>query len=251
MALTLQPRVKDRGSRPRRRSIRPVLFDCLEPRTLLSATWALRAGGPLGDSASKVAVDALGDAYCVGSFRGGADFNGDGVADLTAAGGADGYVAKYSPDGTLLWANRLGGTSDDSAKGVAVGPDGSLYVSGNFVGTATFGGQGLTLTSRGSQDSFAAKLDPATGQFLWARRMGGMTYGDAKAVAADATGVFVTGSFDGKADFGPYTFTGAGADVFVARLDASGNFQWARQMGGAMADGPGNALALDPPATSS
>src|SRR5262249_15522934 len=52
-------------------------------------------------------------------------------------------------------------------------------------------------------------------------------------VAVDAGGnVYLTGTFAGTAAFGGTTLTSLGAtDVFVAKLNAAGNFQWAQQMG--------------------
>lgn len=42
----------------------------------------------------------------------------------------DGFVAAFTPAGALSWATYLGGTFDDAAKGVAIGPDGGLVVAG-------------------------------------------------------------------------------------------------------------------------
>jgi len=43
-----------------------------------------------------------------GYFTGTADFGG---ISLTSVGSADGYVAKYAPTGSLLWATRFGGSA--------------------------------------------------------------------------------------------------------------------------------------------
>jgi hypothetical protein len=95
----------------------------------------------------------------------------------------------------------------------------------------------FNLTSVGADDVFVSKLD-SSGNFVWARAMGG-TGGDVgRAVAVDATGnVYTTGSFQGTADFNPgpgvFNLTSVGGDdVFVSKLDSAGNFLWARAMGG-------------------
>jgi hypothetical protein len=219
---------------------------------LLSADpgWAIQAGGTSTDVGEAVAVDGLDNAYLAGRFSGAADLNGDGSVDLTSGGDTDGFVAKYSSDGTLLWASRVGGPSNDvslteTVRSVAVGADEAVYITGVFAGTAEFGGPGLTLTSQGEDDVFVAKLDPATGGFAWVKRLGGNDE-FSQDVVANADGVFVTGYFNGTADFGPFTLTASqNTDVFVTRLDpATGDFLWARRMGGTGWNG-GNGLALD------
>jgi len=138
--------------------------------------------------------------------------------------------------------------------GIALAPDGSVYTTGYFVGTADFDpgpGTYKPFTSPSTiSDAFVLKLDPA-GNLLWARDVGGASYdmGYAVAVGPDG-GVYTTGYFTGTADFdpGPGTFnlTSAGAsDVFVSKLDSSGNFVWAVHWGGT-SDDHGNAIAVAP-----
>jgi hypothetical protein len=50
-----------------------------------------------------LAVDPSGNVIVVGQFAASGDF-GNGV--VTSAGGADAFVAKYDPSGTLLWGSR-------------------------------------------------------------------------------------------------------------------------------------------------
>jgi gliding motility-associated-like protein len=84
---------------------------------------------------------------------------------------------------------------------------------------------------------------PAVGQtpsFLWATSCvrstdlqgAGATLGTK--VAVDAVGnTYVTGSFYGRAQFGAYSVVSVGAnDVYVAKLDAAGNYLWAVAAGG-------------------
>ena len=71
-----------------------------------------------------------------------------------------------------------------------------------------------------------------------------------KDIKIDASGNrYVTGSFNATADFDPGSGTAnlisAGLnDIFLAKYDASGNYVWAKSMGGTGAD-LGNSLALD------
>ena len=212
-----------------------------------AAPWfgfAAKAGAISGDHGPNVATDATGNVYVAGYFAGAVDFDaGPSVYKLTSTGVYDAFVVKYSPAGALLWARAIGGTGIDYAYGIAVDSGGSVYTTGSFQGTADFDpGVGTTnLTGAGSDDIFVSKLN-AAGDFAWARALGGTGTDVAYGIAVDSGGsVYTTGSFQGTADFdpGPGTtnLTGAGySDIFVSKLDASGNFVWACAMGGGGTD---------------
>ena len=194
--------------------------------------WATRAGGTSGDSGENIAVLADGSSIVTGYFQGTATF---GSTTLTSAGNYDVFVAKIDASGTYEWATQAGGTGHDYGYGVSVLADGSSIVTGYFQGTATFGS--TTLTSAGSKDVFVAKLD-ASGNYEWAKQAGGTSsdLGYGVSVLADGSSI-VTGFFEGTATFGSTTFTSAGSnDVFVAKLDASGDYEWATQAGGMGSD---------------
>jgi len=149
------------------------------------------------------------------------------------------------------WAKQLGGVSSDVGSSIAVDAFGNVYTTGYFQGTADFdpGPGAFNLTSAGGGDIFISKLD-ASGNFVWAKQMGGTSEDVGYSIAVDASGnVFTTGYFEGTADFdpGPGTFnlTSAGnTDIFISKLDASGNFVWAKQLGGTDYDS-GVSIALD------
>jgi len=133
------------------------------------------------------------------------------------------------------WAVSAGGTASDYGESIAVDSQGNTYVTGMFRETATFGS--TSLTSSGDSDIFVAKLSPA-GNWLWAVKAGGTSNDRSYAVAIDGSGnTYVAGSFGGTATFGTTALTSSGEyDVFVAKLDASGNWLWARRAGGASWD---------------
>ena len=202
--------------------------------------WADSWGGTSSDVAQAVAVDGGGHAHVVGPFQGTVDFDpGAGTTLMTSAGGTDVYVSKLDLDGGLSWSRALGGSSFENARSVAVDSDGNVYTLGTFQQVADFdpGPGSFAMTSAGDLDAFVSKLD-VDGTFVWARQLGGFTTDDALGIALDATGnVHAVGIFGGTADFdpGPGTanLTSAGsADVFVSKLDATGNYLWARRIGG-------------------
>ena len=149
------------------------------------------------------------------------------------------FVSKLDSSGALVWARAMGGTSFEDGRGIAVDSAGNVYTTGNFTGTTDFdpGPGSLNLTTNGASDLFVSKLSQS-GNLVWARALGGFGSDVGWAVTVDTGGnPHIAGSFEGSFDFdpGPLTTTlnSAGAsDVFVLRLDSSGNLSWARAMGG-------------------
>lgn len=224
-------------------------------------TWVSQIGGTSIDATWGVAVDASGNVYATGRFTGTASISlngGAAVLTLTPVGGSgeDAFVAKLDSAGNPLWAKNLGSSgSDDWGFGISADPNGNVYATGRFSGTASFGS--LTpLVSKGGLNAYVTRLD-SSGNFQWAQRMGGETintngttgYGialETRSSDPSTWAVYVTGSMNGNScDFGSTTFSTGGDDSFVTKLDATtGSFTWADQLGGAGQE-VGRAIALD------
>ncbi len=125
--------------------------------------WAKRAGGTGFDQVRGIAIDAAGNSYVTGLFVVSAVF-GPGEANettLTSTGSNDIFVAKYNRLGTLEWAKRAGGTTQDDGNAIAIDVVGNSFVTGFFTSSTVFGPGEInetTLTSAGSLDIFVAKL---------------------------------------------------------------------------------------------
>ena len=221
----------------------------LETRALL-ATWVGQIGGVGEDSAaSQHVMDSAGNIYVGGAFSATADFDlGPGAATLTSAGGVDAYIAKYSPDGSLQWARRFGGSVNDWMESVSLDPaTGSLFATGHFRGSADLTGDGVAdQTSAGGTDIFVIRLDPASGNTQWHKRVGGSGDDSGFDIAAAGGHVYVVGRFKNTVDFNPgagtNSLTSAGKgpnrhwDGFVLKLTDQGNYVWAGQIGGQSPD---------------
>ncbi len=214
--------------------------------------WARRVGGAGGDDVARgVTLGAAGAVFVAGSFSGTADFDpGTVVRDLTSRGLRDAFVWKLDAAGAAAWAAPAGGPQDDDAAAVAVTAAGDVYAAGAFADAADFDpGPGLLeVQSAGAADAFVWRLT-AAGAAVWAKPLGGVAADGAAGVAADATGVYVAGSFRQTADFDPgpgqiLLASAGGADAFVAKLDPAGGRQWAHRAGGASNDA-GQGVAVD------
>ena len=191
--------------------------------------WVRQAGGVDQDTGDGVAVDFAGNAYLVGGFEGAGTFGGE---TLTSSGSSDGFIAKYDPDGNVLWARQAGGADGDKTYDVALGNAGDPVVVGQFRGVATFGA--IPLQSAGQTDVYVVRYSGADGTVQWASQIGadGAEYGRGVAVTAAGT-VYATGGFENSILVGSDVLTSAGfTDVFVAQLDPDGGLVWGRRAGG-------------------
>lgn len=191
--------------------------------------WMQKAGGITIDEAADVALDPLNNAYSVGYYTGQAFFGGN---VLSAVGVTDIFVAKTDNSGNYSWMLSAGGSGSDRAEAVAVDAQGNVYVTGYFSGTANFGSNALT--AAGLQDVFIAKYN-TNGIFQWVAQAGGGGSDFGFGIDVNNVGdIFVTGSFKNTANFGAHSVTAANttSDIFVAKLNASGVFQWVKSGSG-------------------
>ena len=203
--------------------------------------WATQAGGTNWDGGIGITIDDAGNSYVTGSFCETATF---GSYSLTSSGYYDIFVAKMDAIGNWQWATQAGGTDLDEGIAITIDDEGKCYITGHFRDTATFGS--YTLTSNGILDIFVAKTD-ANGNWIWAAKAGGMNFADrGKSITIDnARNTYVTGNFSGTATFGSYSITSSGEkDIFVAKMDANGNWQWVTKAGGSDSDN-GYGITID------
>ena len=152
-------------------------------------TW----GGASTDYAASVALDARGNIYVAGS------------TSSFGAGGYDVLILKYNALGTLLWAKTWGGSGNDYASRIVVGPDGNIYVTG---GTESFGA--------GWADLFVLKLDPA-GNLKNGLAWGGSSYDFGYDIGFDQTGdIYVVGE----------SYSNANSAVVLKFSSATGDLLW-------------------------
>jgi len=156
----------------------------------------------------------------------------------------------------LDWAKRWGGSNEDVGKATCVDNNGNVYVTGYFMGSVDFDPNVGTLYFTASQkDVFVSKFT-ASGDLIWTKTWGGSGNDEGCDIVVDENGnVYVTGKFSLTADFDPNAGTffltaadGGGqitSDVFLTKLDADGNFIWAKHWGGSGSD-IGNSVAVDP-----
>ncbi len=177
--------------------------------------WVNKAGGR-DDFAYGIASDAFGNSYVTGYFQETGNF---GNISLISAGSGDVFIAKYDPDGFILWVRQAGGDDLDMGYCITSDDQGNTSVSGFFVGTASF--EDTTLIST-FKDIFIIKYD-VDGNLLQAVQAGGDGTDEGYGIARDGTGnTFLTGLFEGTASFGNIDIDSEGEqDIFITKFGAS------------------------------
>lgn len=209
-------------------------------------TWSITIGGVNKDVVYGVNTDASKNVYVTGYFSNTVDFDPSaGTYTLASNGGRDIFLAKYDSTGKFRWAYNFGGTMSTAYEEggqdlVIAGPH--IYLTGNFEGTTDFNPAIATntLSSNGSLDMFVAKYD-TTGAYMWAISMGSSNKHDySYGIDVDASeNIYITGGFEETVDFDPAVGTATLAsasvnaqDIFVAKYNSSGVYQWAFKVGG-------------------
>ncbi len=206
----------------------------VDPGFAVGATGSNSTDTSLGNA---VAADSSGNSYVTGYFTGTQNFGG---VTLTGQGLQDAFVAKYSPTGKLLWVDDLGG-GGASATGtsIAVDANGNVYITGYFSGTVSLLGiSGSSLSSSGGvANAFVYKLN-SSGKIDFAADLGAGGFAEGTGIAVDSLGnIYTTGIFTGTANFSGGSGTddlsrpGTGYDVYVSKLNASGQYVFADALG--------------------
>ncbi|MDC0749883.1 hypothetical protein [Polyangium mundeleinium] len=124
-----------------------------------SAFWSQMFGGKFSGSwGVSVRVDPSTESIVTaGFFDDEVDFGG---GPLSAAGGVDVFLARFTMSGAHLGSRVFGGAGADGALALDLGPQGDLVVGGVYAGSIDFGGGAFTTTSTLDASGFLARLSP-------------------------------------------------------------------------------------------
>jgi gliding motility-associated-like protein len=186
-----------------------------------------------------VRCDANGDIVVVGGFSGTCDFDpGTGIFNLTGKGLQDGFIAKLTTDGNLVWAKGITNTGDQynylvQSRAVEIDSKNNIVIAGAFIGTFDFDpGPAIHNISANPYDCYILKLT-AQGDFIWVRQIGGQESDLGNDLVLDANdNVYVAGTFGGSVDLDPgagVVLTAQNGASAIIKLTSSGNFVSASQ----------------------
>ena len=145
---------------------------------------------------------------------------------------------------TFAWKAGIGGTGNEKASDICIDNLGNVYAGGGFQQTVDFNNdpnQASQLTTFGTFDGYVTKYNQQ-GDFQWVKRFGSINNDNVVAINTDAqNNLYVAGMFYSTMVIDSNnvnsTITSNGFDdVYLAKFDAAGNFQWVKSFGGLNAD---------------
>jgi PKD repeat protein len=212
--------------------------------------WSKNFTNSGNESGYGIAVDATGNVAITGFFTNSINFGGTTLTSPNAM--SDVFVARFTTAGGHTWSKQLGAPDgNEGGNGLTMDSTGNVLITGYAFKAVDFGGGALS--ALGMSDAFVAKYAATSGAHMWSRRMGGMAndYGYGVAVNRTTNDVYVTGTFEGTANFGGTILTSLGStDSFVAKYTSTGTLTWVHQLGGTSADS-GLAIAANASALAS
>ncbi|MBN8693283.1 MAG: T9SS type A sorting domain-containing protein [Bacteroidetes bacterium] len=216
-----------------------------------SVNWGRVLGSSSCDEyANDVEPDVNGNPNVVGTFQGSITNATTTIGTstvLTSNGSTDLWLAKYSSAGTFTWARNLGSTSSDFPSNIDVDGSNNVYVAVSGQGAMNFGS--FALPNSGGYDGYLAKYN-SSGVPQWAVRAYGANNDYAGGVTVDAAGnSYFLGYFDGSTctvgtSTMSNTFLGT-YDLFVAKYNTSGTYQWQAKSTGTANEAPAAAIDVD------
>jgi hypothetical protein len=214
-----------------------------------------------------LAFDNANNLILTGVFDQIADFDPSAaVFNITTTTDNNLFYAKYNSSGDFVFAKKIGGNAAGSTlqKPFAIKIDnlGNFYLTGFYNDTVDFdpsaGVANLISDGATRNNAFFAKYDAIDGHYIWAKQIGGSSTVNDEGydITLDNSGnVVITGKFAGTVDFDPsaaiFNLTSVQlsafnypSDVYLAKYDVSGNFIWAKNIGGTSHD-EGRTLGID------
>ncbi len=195
--------------------------------------WADTPTGISNDGVTDIVIDQDGNSYIIGYFTIDLVFG-----DITILPGneldlTNSFLAKYSPDGEVVWAKSImgtggptpyGGNLGDEGKSLTIDNFGYLYIAGYMCGTTTFGNDCHTidLTSADYKDIYAAKLN-GNADLQWAIVTGGQNEQSPSKIALNNQKIVFCGNYQTSAEIGTTYLNGYGgfSDILMASMSNS------------------------------
>jgi gliding motility-associated-like protein len=204
--------------------------------------WAKSIGGINIDSGTSITCDINDNIIATGQFYGTVDLDPSINSYFISSFGnsLDIFTLKLNSNGDFVWASSTGGFSSDLAYST-IDSNNDILQTGIFAGNVDFDPTNsiYNLSMNNTYYSiFVRKLD-LNGEFIWAKGIScSVGSCESTSITSDSdNNIIITGYFQGTCDFDPsldnYLLTSnGGVDIFILKLNANGDFIWAKSFGG-------------------
>ena len=215
--------------------------------------WVKSVGGNSHDVGIDIIADDMGNTYVLGAVRGTVDMDPGAGTFMVTTDTTRGklFLSKFDASGNFLWTGLWDKGLYNNAYSLDFFPNGDIAITGyyDFQVDMDPGPGVFMLNAGGSLKYFLLRLSPA-GNFVWVKEFAGVYNTPLCYSQIDSTGnCYIAGFFSNTYDFdpGPGTFsmTAVSRDIFIMKLDNSGNFMWAKKTTGTINNWV-NDVALSP-----
>jgi hypothetical protein len=216
-----------------------LLIFCKYAAQKPNLTWAVNHGTKI--LSQTTTLDKQGNIYAGGFGADTVDFD-PGPVNNPLIFTQNTFLAKYRPNGSLLWAKALGVNFVPVPFEICVDGQQNVYVCGTFYGTYDFdpGPAVFTLTARNA-DIAIIKFD-SLGNFLWAGNIGSTEFDQASEMKVDGQDNLYLSGWGGESMFPVDLDLDPGPNVsgdtierysdgFMVKLSPNGTFQWGKTWG--------------------
>lgn len=149
------------------------------------------------------------------------------------------WVLKITNTGSIIWDKCIGGNNADGMTELIANADGTFFMSGCTLST-NLPGSSSAITNF---DAWALKLD-AAGNVSWLKAFGGTDDDFVSCAVSTPDGGYLMAGETLSKD-GIVCSKHSLGELWLVKMDASGNIQWSRTFGGTMKDG-GLGIVLNP-----
>lgn len=204
----------------------------------LSLGWVYKPISHHSNFGTDVSVDNSSNVYVTGTYTFSAQFDHNAPAIYSNSVSFDVFIEKLDERGNFVWVKTIGGPNTEIGRGITTDTAHNVFVTGYYNDTVDFNPDTgvYSMNSNGGSDIFILKLDPM-GDFLWAKSFGSSNDDSGFDLVSDDSGnVYIAGEYKGTVDFDPdtssfYLTSNGNKDIFLLKLDPSGNFVWAKSFG--------------------
>jgi hypothetical protein len=208
-----------------------------------SCKWGIRIANSVStaNTSTKIVSDRKGYLYVLGVYSGATTI---GSQLLTSIGNYDVFIAKYDTNGNFQWAVKAGSSDFDVASDICMDSTGAIHVGAQWIGSSfSIGSFSINGNSGAWSNCAHIKLQP-DGTATWLHKIGSMSGAYSFMESDRYQNLYIVGGYSGSPGsnylIGSITLSCPEGtnDVFVAKMDSTGQFLWAKRIGGGADDKP-------------
>ncbi|HRP01113.1 MAG TPA: T9SS type A sorting domain-containing protein [Candidatus Kapabacteria bacterium] len=202
--------------------------------------WAKSIGSIADDEFRSVVIDSSNNYYVAGYYS---DTINVLNQNYPSAGMKDILVAKFDSNGNMSLIKTYGGIADDNCNSLAIYAN-NIAITGTFSNSINFDG---TNFNAGIYDDIFVLSSNLSLVKNWVVKAGGNSTDNVAKIIADTNNdLYIAGSYEDIVNFAEISLTSNGGDdMYIAKINSSGVWQWAKSIGTSNYVESANCLTLD------